>query len=876
MSKSKIMGVLVDREKIRVIKAIHGEDGKVRKVDHSGSHSCWLNIVHEINELEKQGIKLLDHMKVKLGMKLESTSLDSSFRRKLRGGIEQEQFHALADQIRDVILAPTPDRWVWSLEKSGVFSRIIQWWDISDEEFNAYEEWLSWIVNIRLPSKKKMMLEGIFYSMWWHLWSFRNKFIFDNKIPSKKLGGVVDIGEKQEYEEMVIEGMRQTCVMPNVDISTNDTNEPTLKLYPDPQHSGSSMYPPPQQFTPVYAAPIHHQHHHTPANPQKQSVSPQPFISPPVTLQSQAEFPQLDSGLAVPTFQPFSNPRNQATIQDGRVTTEDLDAYDSDCNDISLAKAVLMANLSSCDPDVLRESQDASIQDTNSIAPNDLLVLSLVEQMTDHAANLDKENQTNKMVNESLTAELERYKERVGIFEQRLNVDLNKREKLIDSQMDDLIWIRNAKLVDFQQEINTLKETLSNHSQEKNTVIRKLKDMIKSLSRKGKNVVDTAVSKPNDTIAPRMFKLNIEPISYRLKNNRDAYEVYLEKTIGNTDTLHGLIECARKQNTSEPLLESTCMFTKHVQELLVYVSKSCPSLTKPTEKLVAVTPMNKDKKLRFAEPITSSSNIPKQTVTLKTKDSNKPLLTSTGVTPTISASESKPLDNTKNNRITRPPSSNQKHKVVQIVLWYLDSRCSKHMTGNRSQLINFISKFLGAVRFRNDHIAKIMGYVEYQIGNVTISQASKTKSWLWHRRLSHLNFDYITALAKHGLVRDASSTSTSQTSPETPSPIISLGVKEVDHDIEVAHMDSNSYVDFPVPDPSFEESSNRVVIPNNVHSINQQPEHINKWPKDHLIDNVISDPSRLVSTRHQLQDEALFCYFDAFLSFVIPDVFQKL
>ncbi|GKB07139.1 hypothetical protein Tco_0835372, partial [Tanacetum coccineum] len=35
--------------------------------------------------------------------------------------------------------------------------------------------------------------------------------------------------------------------------------------------------------------------------------------------------------------------------------TEGLDAYDSDCDDLSLAKAVLMANLSSCDPDVLFE-----------------------------------------------------------------------------------------------------------------------------------------------------------------------------------------------------------------------------------------------------------------------------------------------------------------------------------------------------------------------------------------------------------------------------------------------------------------------------------------------------------------------------------------
>nr|GEY62514.1 integrase, catalytic region, zinc finger, CCHC-type, peptidase aspartic, catalytic [Tanacetum cinerariifolium] len=160
--------------------------------------------------------------------------------------------------------------------------------------------------------------------------------------------------------------------------------------------------------------------------------------------------------------------------------------------------------------------------------------------------------------------------------------------------------------------------------------------------------------------------------------------------------------------------------------------------------------------------------------------------------------------------------------VVQIVLWYLDSGCSKHMTGDRSQLVNFVQKFLGTVKFVNDHVAKIMGYGDYQIGNVTISRvyyveglshnlfsvgqfcdsdlevafcqhtcfirnldrvdlltvsqgnnlytlsiqdmmasspicllskASKTKSWLWDRRLSHLNFDTINHLARQGLVR---------------------------------------------------------------------------------------------------------------------------
>nr|GEU85250.1 hypothetical protein [Tanacetum cinerariifolium] len=128
--------------------------------------------------------------------------------------------------------------------------------------------------------------------------------------------------------------------------------------------------------------------------------------------------------------------------------------------------------------------------------------------------------------------------------------------------------------------------------------------------------------------------------------------------------------------------------------------------------------------------------------------------------------------------------------VVQIVLWYLDSGCSKHMTGDRSQLINFVQKFMGMVKFENDHVANIMGYdlevafhqhtcfirnlndVDLLTGSrgnnlytlslqdmmasspiCLFSKASKTKSWLWHRHLSHLNFGAINHLARQGLVR---------------------------------------------------------------------------------------------------------------------------
>ncbi|GJZ34960.1 hypothetical protein Tco_0580777 [Tanacetum coccineum] len=49
------------------------------------------------------------------------------------------------------------------------------------------------------------------------------------------------------------------------------------------------------------------------------------------------------------------------------------------------------------------------------------------------------------------------------------------------------------------------------------------------------------------------------------------------------------------------------------------------------------------------------------------------------------------------------------NKVLQIVLWIVDSGCSKHMTGNLQLLRNFNQKFMGTVRFRNDYFAAITG-----------------------------------------------------------------------------------------------------------------------------------------------------------------------
>nr|GEY54158.1 hypothetical protein [Tanacetum cinerariifolium] len=86
--------------------------------------------------------------------------------------------------------------------------------------------------------------------------------------------------------------------------------------------------------------------------------------------------------------------------------------------------------------------------------------------------------------------------------------------------------------------------------------------------------------------------------------------------------------------------------------------------------------------------------------------------------------------------------------VVQIILWYLDSGCSKHMTGNRSQLTNFVNKFLG-----NNLYTLSLGDMMASSSICVLLKASKTKSWLRHRRLTHLKFGAINHLARHGLVR---------------------------------------------------------------------------------------------------------------------------
>nr|GFB13460.1 hypothetical protein [Tanacetum cinerariifolium] len=139
----------------------------------------------------------------------------------------------------------------------------------------------------------------------------------------------------------------------------------------------------------------------------------------------------------------------------------------------------------------------------------------------------------------------------------------------------------------------------------------------------------------------------------------------------------------------------------------------------------------------------------------------------------------------------------------------------------------------------------------------------------------HVDFDELTAMAsEQSIDQDAPSPSKSQTTPETQSPIIPQDVEEDIHDIEVAHIGNDPLFGVPIPKVVSAQSSSIVSPYTIVQPDHQIPQHNSKWTNDHPPDNIIGQLSRPVSTRLQLHEQALFCYYDAFLTSVEPKTYK--
>nr|GFC31696.1 integrase, catalytic region, zinc finger, CCHC-type, peptidase aspartic, catalytic [Tanacetum cinerariifolium] len=123
--------------------------------------------------------------------------------------------------------------------------------------------------------------------------------------------------------------------------------------------------------------------------------------------------------------------------------------------------------------------------------------------------------------------------------------------------------------------------------------------------------------------------------------------------------------------------------------------------------------------------------------------------------------------------------------------------------------------------------------------------------------------------------QDAPSPSKSLTPTEIQSPVIPQDVGNDNLDIEVAHMGNDSLLSVPITEVSSGHSSSTASP-----QINVQPNHPmtypnSKWTKDHSLNYIIDPLSRPISTRLQLHEQALFCYYDAFLTSVEPKTYKE-
>nr|GFC58445.1 retrovirus-related Pol polyprotein from transposon TNT 1-94 [Tanacetum cinerariifolium] len=94
------------------------------------------------------------------------------------------------------------------------------------------------------------------------------------------------------------------------------------------------------------------------------------------------------------------------------------------------------------------------------------------------------------------------------------------------------------------------------------------------------------------------------------------------------------------------------------------------------------------------------------------------------------------------------------------------------------------------------------------------------------------------------------------------------------HDIEVAHMGNDPFFGMPILEVAFDQSSSTDSIHTIMHLDHQISQHNRKWTKDHPLENKIGQLARPIFIRLQLHEQALLCYYDAFLTSIEPKTYK--
>nr|GEW43138.1 retrovirus-related Pol polyprotein from transposon TNT 1-94 [Tanacetum cinerariifolium] len=265
---------------------------------------------------------------------------------------------------------------------------------------------------------------------------------------------------------------------------------------------------------------------------------------------------------------------------------------------------------------------------------------------------------------------------------------------IVLQEQNDQFRAENGKIKQHYKELyDSIKITYGKHIEQVTALTTKNVNL-KAQILNNVNSVNKDHVKPT-VLAPGKYAINVEPIPPRLRNNREAHLDYLRHLKESVKTIREIVEEAKVVRPLDSSIVTACRYTKHSQKLLEY---AIGTLVKHCTDASGSQPRSNTKKNK----ISPAKGVNKMKVKEHPR-TNKPHLRTT-------------------NRVDS--SSCSKRTVVQIVLWYLDSGCLKHMTGDCSRLMNFMKKFIETVTFRNDHFGANMGYGDYVIGDSVISRNS--------------------------------------------------------------------------------------------------------------------------------------------------------
>nr|GEU66415.1 retrovirus-related Pol polyprotein from transposon TNT 1-94 [Tanacetum cinerariifolium] len=388
---------------------------------------------------------------------------------------------------------------------------------------------------------------------------------------------------------------------------------------------------------------------------------------------------------------------------------DDLDSYDSDCDELNSAKITLMANFSHYGFDNLAETELSAEQAfwSQCLVQTNEPYFSATTTLVEVPKELPKVSlgfeHTKTCFRDDIIPFVKALKELFTSFDQCLIDEVTevqnvfKRMKLAvaqhsQAQAKDIVILKlKEKLQSLSGDVNERNvkrevkeiETLNIELDHKVTKLvaenkhlkqtyKQLYDSIKSLRVRSKEQCDDLINKVNlksaevsnlNASLQEKVLVDVAPLAPKLHKNRTAHTDYIRHTQVEAATLREIIESERLLNPLNTSLDYKCKYTRRIQELLIILQQTSPCLTNLGTKLVAVTPKNKTKQIIFTEQITKSGKTTITTPPSSNIDSNTPVLSSTGVILVSSASRSMSQDNTKKNRIRRTQRKAKKNKL---------------------------------------------------------------------------------------------------------------------------------------------------------------------------------------------------------------------